>query len=201
MSSQNIVIVKYNAGNVRSMYEAVLRLGINAQITDDPELIFKADKVIFPGVGEAKSAMTYLKERELDKVLKSLTQPFLGVCLGQQLMCSHSEEGDVECLGIFDAQVRKFQSKGASFKIPQMGWNNIYDLKGELYNDVNENSYVYFVHSYYVEIVNETIAKCDYIHPFSASLHKANFYSCQFHPEKSAGVGNQILDNFLKITL
>ncbi|MCO5234204.1 MAG: imidazole glycerol phosphate synthase subunit HisH [Chitinophagales bacterium] len=200
-TQQNIVIVKYNGGNTHSVYEAINRLGIEAKITDDPDLIINADKIIFPGVGEAKSAMTYLKERELDKVLKSLTQPFLGICLGQQLMCSHSEEGDVECLGIFNAQVKKFQSNSLSLKIPQIGWNSIYDLKGELFKDIPEKSYVYFVHSYYVELVKETTASCDYIQAFSASLHKENFYSCQFHPEKSAGIGNQILQNFLQIEI
>jgi len=196
---QNIVIVKYNGGNIRSVDDALNRLGIAAQITDDPEAILKADKVIFPGVGEAKSAMKYLRERELDKVLKSITQPFLGICLGQQLMCAHSEEGDVECLNIFDEKVKRFQSGDTGLKVPHIGWNSIYNLKGKLYKGIDENSYVYFVHSYYVEVGPDTVATCDYIHPYAASLQRDNYYSCQFHPEKSAGVGSRILENFLSI--
>lgn len=196
---QNIVIVKYNGGNIRSVDDALRRLNVEAEITDVPEKILAADKVIFPGVGEASSAMAYLRERELDKVLKSITQPFLGICLGQQLMCAHSEEGDVECLGIFDAQVKKFQKGATGLKIPHMGWNSIRDLKGDLYKGVAENSYVYFVHSYYVEVVNDTVATCDYILPYTASVQRDNYYSCQFHPEKSADIGSRILQNFVEL--
>lgn len=197
--SSNIVIVKYNGGNIRSVDDALRRLGVESLITDEPEKILAADKVIFPGVGEASSAMAYLRERELDKVLKSISQPFLGICLGQQLMCAHSEEGDVECLGIFDAQVKKFQSGNSGLKIPHMGWNSIYDLKGDLYKGVEENSFVYFVHSYYVEVGKDTVAICDYIHPYTASLQRDNYYSCQFHPEKSADIGSRILQNFINL--
>lgn len=196
---QQVVIVKYNAGNIRSVDYALQRLGVTALITDEPEAILQADKVIFPGVGEAKNAMAYLRERELDKVLKSITQPFLGICLGQQLMCAHSEEGDVSCLGIFDEHVKRFVPGSSKLKVPHMGWNSIRDLKGPLYKGVAENSYVYFVHSYYVEAGPDTVATCDYIHPFAASLQKDNYYSCQFHPEKSADVGSMILKNFLGI--
>lgn len=194
-----VVIVKYNAGNIRSVDDALSRLGVEALITDVPEEISGADRVIFPGVGEASTAMAYLKERNLDVVLKNLKQPFLGVCLGQQLMCAHSEEGNVECLGIFDEKVRRFQPKEKGIKVPHMGWNSIYDLKTDLYKGVEENSYVYFVHSYYVEAGPDTIATCNYVHPFAASLHKENYYSCQFHPEKSAEVGAKIIANFLGI--
>ncbi len=197
MNPQKIVIVRYNGGNIQSVDDALRRLGTQALVTDDADEILTADKVIFPGVGEAKSAMAYLKERELDKVLKSIHQPFLGICLGQQLMCSHSEEGDTECLGIFEEKVKKFQSKDSGLKIPHMGWNSVYDLKGDLYNGVQDNSYVYFVHSYFVEVGNDTVATCNYIHPFTASLQRDNYYSCQFHPEKSAGIGSQVLKNFI----
>lgn len=199
--NQKIVIVKYNAGNIRSVDFALQRLGVNAEITDNYDAILNADKVIFPGVGEAKNAMAYLKERELDKVLKSIKQPFLGICLGQQLMCAHSEEGDTECLGIFDEQVKKFIPEQTGLKVPHMGWNSIFDLKSDLYKGIAENSYVYFVHSYYVEAGKDTIATCNYIHPFAASLQKDNYYSCQFHPEKSADIGSKILENFLLLDL
>jgi glutamine amidotransferase len=196
---QQVVIIKYNAGNIRSVDYALQRLGVEALITDDPEAILQADKVIFPGVGEAKNAMAYLRERELDKVLKSITQPFLGICLGQQLMCAHSEEGDVNCLGIFDEQVKRFVPGASKLKVPHMGWNSVYNLKGPLYKGIAENSYVYFVHSYYVEAGPDTVATCDYIHPFAASLQKENYYSCQFHPEKSADFGSMIIRNFLEV--
>lgn len=194
-----VVIVKYNAGNIRSVDDALNRLNVHSEITDDPEKIAAADKVIFPGVGEASTAMNYLRERQLDKVLIDLKQPFLGVCLGQQLMCAHSEEGDVKCLGIFNEKVRRFRPLDNSIKVPHMGWNSIYDLKTPLYKGIPENSYVYFVHSYYVEAGPDTIATCDYVLPFAASLHKDNFYSCQFHPEKSAEVGAKIIRNFLEL--
>lgn len=190
-----IVIIKYNAGNIHSVRLACRRLGIDPLVTDDPELIRSADKVIFPGVGEASSAMVYLKERGLDTVIKSLTQPVLGICLGLQLMCSGSEEGDTECMDIFHASVKKFPPEE---KVPHMGWNTLSGLKGKLFKDIPEPSYMYFVHSYYAEIAHETIAETDYIVPFSAAMHKDNFYACQFHPEKSGDRGEQILKNFIE---
>lgn len=199
MNPQKIVIVRYNGGNIQSVDDALKRLGNQALVSDDPEVILSADKVIFPGVGEAKSAMAYLRERELDKVLKSIHQPFLGICLGQQLMCSHSEEGDVECLGIFDEKVKRFQAGDTGLKVPHMGWNCIYDLKGDLYKGIEEKSYVYFVHSYFVEVGKDTVATCDYTQSFTASLQKDNYYSCQFHPEKSADIGSQVLKNFISL--
>lgn len=198
----NIVIIKYNAGNIESVNNALMRLGKSAEITADPDKIMEADKVIFPGVGEASTTMAYLKEHKLDELIRSLKQPFLGICLGQQLMCSHSEEGDVECLGIFEEKVKLFRPEpGQEYitKVPHMGWNSIYNLKSEIMSPELENQYVYFVHSYYVEVGEHTIATCDYINPFSAALHKNNFYATQFHPEKSQKVGAKILENFLKI--
>lgn len=200
----NLVIIKYNAGNVQSVLYALQRLGINAIVTDDHEKITNADKVIFPGVGHAFSAMEYLKSRKLDQLIVSLKQPVLGICLGLQLLCNHSEEGDTKCLGIFDAAVKRFQEPsgeeaGSHFKIPHMGWNSIYDLSSPLLNGIPENSFVYYVHSYYAEISSETIAITDYIYPYSAAMHKSNFYGVQFHAEKSAAVGEQIISNFLKI--
>ena len=191
-----IAIVKYNAGNVKSVYNAVTRLGYEAIITDDFETLQNADKVIFPGVGEASSAMTYLKVKGLDKVIKNLKQPTLGICLGQQLMCAYSEEGNTDCLGIFPIQVKLFPSTEI---VPHMGWNTIYDLKTPLFNNVQENSDIYYVHSFYCENSEYTIAKTDYILEYSAALNKDNFYATQFHPEKSAGIGEQILKNFLSL--
>jgi glutamine amidotransferase len=191
----NIVVIKYNAGNVRSVLYALERMGIQATLSDDHDLIRKADKVIFPGVGEASSAMRYLKEKGLDELIASLQQPVLGICLGLQLMCSYSEEGDTTCLGIFPQKVKKFVS--SSQKIPQIGWNDIYGLKFPLFNGVKENAFVYFVHSYYAELGDDTIATTDYILPYSSALHKNNFYATQFHPEKSGDVGAQILANFV----
>jgi len=191
----NIVVIKYNAGNVRSVLYALERMGIQATLSDDHELIRKADKVVFPGVGEASSAMTYLKEKGLDDLIVSLRQPVLGICLGLQLMCSYSEEGDTTCLGIFPQKVKKFVS--ASDKIPQIGWNDIYALKSTLFEGVQENAFVYFVHSYYAELGNDTIATTDYVLPYSSALHKDNFYATQFHPEKSGDIGMQILENFI----
>ena len=191
-----IAIVKYNAGNVKSVYNAVTRLGFEAIITDDFETLQNADKVIFPGVGEASSAMTYLKVKGLDKVIKNLKQPTLGICLGQQLMCAYSEEGNTDCLGIFPIQVKLFPSTEI---VPHMGWNTIYDLKTPLFNEVEENSDFYYVHSFYCENSEYTIAKTDYILEYSAALNKDNFYATQFHPEKSAGIGEQILKNFLSL--
>ncbi len=198
----NIVIIKYNAGNIESVNNALNRLGVNAEITADHDKIRKADKVIFPGVGEASTTMEYLRKQELDKLIVSLKQPVLGICLGLQLMCSHSEENDTECLGIFDEKVKRFIPKpGQEFitKVPHMGWNAIHNLKGDIFAGVNEKEYVYFVHSFYAEKSEHTIATCDYINPFSAALHRDNFYATQFHPEKSGTIGAKILDNFLKI--
>lgn len=198
----NIVIIKYNAGNIESVNNALMRLGTSAEVTSDPAKIIAADKVIFPGVGEASTTMAYLKENKLDLLIKNLKQPVLGICLGQQLMCSYSEENDVKCLGIFEEKVKLFiPEPGQEYitKVPHMGWNSIYNLKSELFSPEMENQYVYFVHSYYVEVGEHTIATCDYINPFSAALHKNNFYATQFHPEKSQKVGAKILENFLKI--
>jgi len=192
-----IAIVKYNAGNVESVKNALNRLGIEPILTDDAEVLKSADKVIFPGVGEASSAMNYLRERNLDTAIKSLAQPVLGICLGMQLLCESSDENDTECLGILPYRVRKFTSD--TLKIPQMGWNNIFDLQSGLFAGIDENSYVYFVHSYYVESGNETIAACDYEVKFSAAIRHENFYAVQFHAEKSGAAGAKILENFLKI--
>lgn len=191
-----IAIIKYNAGNIKSVQNALSREGYESVITNDPEVLLKAEKVIFPGVGEAGSAMKYLKERGLDKVISSLEQPVLGICLGLQLLCSFSEEANTECLGIFDAKVKKFP---ASDKVPHMGWNNFLEKKGRLFNGISASDNVYFVHSYYAEITDSTIATCDYILPFSAAMQKNNFYATQFHPEKSAVTGAAILNNFLEI--
>lgn len=195
----NLVIIKYNAGNIQSVLYALERIGMEAIVTDDHEQIKKADKVIFPGVGEASSAMRYLKERGLDEVIKNLTQPVLGICLGMQLMCKYSEENDTECLGIFDEEVRKFKVLSSEFKVPQIGWNTIYDLKTDLFKELPDNNYCYFVHGYYAALGQHTIATTNYVQPYSSGLHKDNFYGVQFHPEKSAKVGEQILKNFITI--
>lgn len=197
----NLVIIKYNAGNIQSVLYALERIGVNALVTDDYEQIKSAGKVIFPGVGEASSAMRYLKEHKLDTVIKNLQQPVLGICLGMQLMCAYSEENDTTCLGIFDEQVKLFSppSGGGGIKVPQIGWNNIFDLKTKLFNGLPENSYCYFVHGYYAALGEHTIATADYIQPYSAALHRNNFYGAQFHPEKSAKAGEQILKNFLSL--
>ena len=200
-----VAIIKYNAGNVQSVLYALQRLGIDANVTDDHSEIKSADKVIFPGVGHAASAMDHLKERKLDQLIVSLQQPALGICLGLQLLCNFSEEGNTKCLGVFDAAVKKFdesvfQNKNlVPVKIPHMGWNTITDLSSPLMEGIADDSYVYFVHSYYAELSKETIATTDYIHPFSAAMHKNNFYGVQFHTEKSAEVGEKILSNFLKL--
>ena len=196
----NVVIVKYNAGNIQSVQYALERIGASALVTDDHELIQSADKVIFPGVGEASTAMNYLQSRSLDVLLKGLQQPVLGICLGMQLMCQHSEENDTDCMGIFDEQVKLFQpEKSAGLKVPQIGWNMIRDLSTPLFKDVPENSFCYFVHGYYASKGEHTIATTDYVLPYSAALHRDNFYGVQFHPEKSAVVGEQILKNFLTL--
>jgi len=195
-----IAIIKYNAGNVQSVQYALQRIGVASVVTDDAALIQSADKVIFPGVGHATSAMQYLKERELDQLIISLKQPVLGICLGLQLMCRHSEEGDTDCLGIFDETVKLFPTAKENLKIPQIGWNNIYNYKSVLFNGLGDNAFVYTVHSYFAALGNETIAATDYIIPYSAALEKANFYAVQFHPEKSGTVGELILKNFINIS-
>ena len=191
-----IAILKYNAGNIASVKNAVEQLGYECVITDDPNELRSAEKVIFPGVGEASTAMKYLSANGLDTLFKSLTQPVLGICLGLQLMCRHSQEGNVDCLGIFDADVKRFPPKDI---VPHMGWDNLSETKTPLFEGFGEEDTVYFVHSYYAEICDETIAQCDYILPFSAAMRKDNFYATQFHPEKSASVGERILKNFLQL--
>ena len=195
----NLAIIKYNAGNIQSVLYALERIGVNGNVTNDPEQIAVADKVIFPGVGEASSAMKFLRENNLDKAIQNLKQPVLGICLGMQLMCDYSEENDTTCLGIFQSRVRKFDANGTDFKIPQIGWNAITQLKSPLYQNIPERSYCYFVHGYYADKSEYTISTTDYIQPYSSGLHKNNFYGVQFHPEKSATVGEQILKNFLAL--
>ena len=192
----DIAILKYNAGNVQSVIYALQRLGIEPVLTDNEELLRKADKVIFPGQGEASSAMRYLRERKLDKLLLDLRQPVLGICIGQQLMCRHSEEGNTECLGIFDLAVKKFPPKE---KVPHMGWNRLENMKTPLFKGLPKDPYVYYVHSYYCETGHATIADSHYILPFSAALHKDNYYAIQAHPEKSGKDGAIILENFLSL--
>lgn len=195
----NVAIVKYNAGNIRSVTYALQRLGIEPCISDDADTLRTADKVIFPGVGEASTAMRYLKERNLDKLLPTLKQPVLGVCLGLQLMCRHSEEGDTPCMGIFDIAVRRFKH---DFKVPHMGWNQLQPKEHPLFRNLPEESYLYYVHSYYAELDNATtIGTTDYGIPYSAALHKNNFYALQAHPEKSGKTGEKILENFLKMKI
>ena len=192
----NVAIVKYNAGNIRSVYFALERQGIEAVITDDHEQLRTADRVIFPGVGEASTTMKYLKERKLDILLRELTQPVLGICLGLHLMCAHSEEGDADCIGIFDLEVKKFERK---LKVPHMGWNSLNNVSGKLFNTEAEGAFVYFVHSYYAALGKNTSAVTKYINPFSAAIERDNFYATQFHPEKSGPVGEKILKNFLEL--
>ncbi|MFG6381700.1 MAG: imidazole glycerol phosphate synthase subunit HisH [Muribaculum sp.] len=195
----DVAIIKYNAGNNFSVMCALKRLGVDAVLTDDKDVITNAPKVIFPGVGEAASAMSYLKANGLDRVIRSLRQPVLGICIGQQLLCRHSEENDVECLGIFDADVRRFEARTPCDKIPHMGWNTVHLLRDGIVSRQLDGEYVYYVHSYYVPVGPDTDAVTDYILPFSASMHKDNFYTTQFHPEKSGGVGELILKNFLEL--
>lgn len=193
-----VAVVKYNAGNIFSVVHALQRMGVEPLLTDSPEELRSADRVIFPGQGEASNAMHYLRERGLDKVIPSLTQPVLGICIGQQLMCRHSEEGDVDCLGIFDAEVKRFVPQRHEDKIPHMGWNSLSEVQSEkLLHGLGADPFVYFVHSYYVPVCKETAAVTEYILPFSAAMHKDNFFATQFHPEKSGAVGQQILKNFL----
>ena len=197
----NVVVIKYNAGNVRSVQFALERLGVNPILSDNAEIILSADKVIFPGVGEASSAMAYLKERKLDRVITEVKQPFLGICLGMQLMCSYSEENNTPCLGIFKEEVKRFIPTDRSEKVPQIGWNSIGGLKTRLFDKIAENSFCYFVHSYYASQGEHTIATADYCGPYSAALQIDNYYGVQFHPEKSADTGERILKNFLNIEL
>ena len=195
----NIAIVKYNAGNIYSVVNALRRMGIEPDLTDNAERLAKADKVIFPGQGEARSAMDYLRERRLDEVIRNLRQPVFGICVGQQLLCRHSEEGDTDCIGIFDAAVRRFVPSRHEEKVPAMGWNKITDTKSPLFKGFKGDEYVYFVHSYYVPLSADTIATADYIQPYSAALAKDNFFATQFHPEKSGSVGARILQNFIDL--
>ena len=196
----DVAIVKYNAGNIYSVINALKRLGITPTLTDSAELLAKADRVLFPGQGEASTAMAYLKEHGLDQVIPALRQPVLGICIGQQLMCRHSEEGNADCLGIFPLDVFRFHPEHHNDKVPQMGWNSTHKLQSPLFKDIKDGEFIYNVHSYYVPCHQDyTIATCDYILPYSAALHRDNFYATQFHPEKSGGVGERILRNFLEL--
>ncbi len=194
-----VAIVKYNAGNIGSVENAVRRLGIEPVVTDDAELIGSADRVIFPGQGEARSTMAYLKAHGLDQVIVGLKQPVLGICIGMQLLCRHSEEYDTDCLGVFDVDVKRFVPKVHEDKVPQMGWNTIEDTKSPLFKGFGEREFVYFIHSFYVPTCDWTIATTNYIQPYSSALHKGNFYATQFHPEKSGMVGERILKNFMEL--
>jgi glutamine amidotransferase len=194
-----LAIIKYNAGNIQSVISALERLGIQGEVTDDAEKIRSADKVIFPGVGEASSAMNSLRQNNLDKVIKDLAQPVLGICVGMQLLCEHSEENNTECLGIVPVQVRKFERSEHLLKVPQVGWNTIYNLRSQLFSGVTENSYIYNVHSYYADDSDYTIANCNYGVEYAAAVKKDNFYGVQFHTEKSAETGDQIIKNFLEL--
>jgi len=194
-----IAIIDYNAGNVQSVQFALERLGVDSFLTNQAEEIITADKVIFPGVGEASTTMQHLRNLGLDKVIPQLKQPVLGVCLGMQLLCEHSEENDTPCLGIIPQKVVRFQPKDANIKVPHMGWNTISNLKSEIFSEEIAQEYVYFVHSYYVELGKYTTATTDYVQPFSAALQKDNFFATQFHPERSGSVGAKVLENFVKI--
>lgn len=198
--SNETVIIKYNAGNIQSVLFAMERIGQQAIVTDDEQRIRNATRVIFPGVGEASTAMHYLRERGLDTILKELTQPVLGICLGMQLMCSYSEENDTNCLGIFQEEVRRFQPGETGLKVPQIGWNNVTDMRSPLFEGISDNAYFYFVHSYFAAKGDDTIGVAHYVQPYSAALHRNNFYGVQFHPEKSALAGEQLLNNFMRLS-
>ncbi|MCM1312109.1 MAG: imidazole glycerol phosphate synthase subunit HisH [Bacteroides sp.] len=195
----DVAIVKYNAGNICSVDNAFRRLGIAPVITSDSERLMKADRVVFPGQGEAGTTMAYLREHKLDEVIKSLRQPVLGICIGMQLLCRHSEENNTDCLGIFDVDVKRFQPERHEDKVPQMGWNTISDTKSGLFENFGKQEFVYFIHSFYVPLCEHTIATTQYIQPYSGALHKDNYYATQFHPEKSGGTGERILENFLNL--
>jgi len=195
-----VVVIKYNAGNIRSVDYALKRLGIDAEVTAEKEKILAADKVIFPGVGEAGTTMKYLRRTKMDDLIRNLKQPVLGICLGLQLMCEHSEEGNTKCLGIFNEHVKKFRpEEKRKTKVPHMGWNSLNNVKSPLFEQKLEGQYVYFVHSFYAGIGKDTVAITDYIVNFSAALQKDNFFATQFHPEKSGSVGEQILKNFIEL--
>lgn len=191
-----VAIIKYNAGNITSVAFALQRLGVDPEITDNPEIIKSADKVIFPGVGEASTTMNYLRKKKMNQLLPTLKQPVLGICLGMQLMCNYSMENNTPCIGIFDESIEKFPAKE---KVPHVGWNNISNLKSNLFKDIPDNSYVYFVHSYFANLSQYSIADCNYVKPFSAAMQKNNFYATQFHPERSGKVGELILKNFIEL--
>ena len=200
-----IAIIKYKAGNVQSVQYALQRLGAESVVTDDEQIIRKADKVIFPGVGHAGAAMQDVREKKLDELIVSLKQPVLGVCVGMQLMCNYSEEGDTKCMGIFNEDVKLFvppapDQNQKKIKVPQTGWNSIYNLKSDLFNGVQDGDFVYLVHSYYAALGNDTAATIDYIQPYSAALHRDNFFGVQFHPEKSGTTGSEIIKNFISIS-
>ena len=196
-----LALVKYNAGNLRSVLNALHRLGVEPLLTDDPRELASADRVLFPGQGEASTVMRTLRQSGLDSVILSLRQPVLGICVGQQLMCRHSEEGDVDCLGIFDAPVVRFRPTDHQLKVPHMRWNSIERLSSPLFRGIDEHEYVYYIHSYYVPVTPDTIATTHYATPFSAAMQRGNFYATQFHPEKSGDVGERILKNFLTLDL
>ncbi len=197
-----VVLIKYNAGNVQSVLYALERLGVEAELTDDLEKISAADRVIFPGQGEASSAMAYLKERNLDQVIRNIKQPFLGVCLGLQLLCTHSEENDTDCLGIFPIKVKRFiPSVSGQEKVPHVGWNSLENLvDNPLFKDLPESKFMYYVHSYYAELGEHTLATTSYIHDYTAILHRDNYWAIQAHPEKSSTLGEKLLENFLAVT-
>lgn len=194
-----VAIVKYNAGNIYSVVNALRRLGIEPVLTDDVETLGRADRVIFPGQGSAGTTMSYLRAHNLDGVISTLRQPVLGICVGQQLLCAHSEEGGTDCIGVFPEQVRKFRPQCHEDKVPEMGWNALRNISSPLFRGIDEGDFVYFVHSYYVPVCEYTIAQANYILPYSAALHKDNFWTVQFHPEKSGKVGERLLKNFLEL--
>ncbi|HXB13677.1 MAG TPA: imidazole glycerol phosphate synthase subunit HisH [Bacteroidia bacterium] len=195
----NVVVLRYRGGNIQSVLFALQRIGVTPTLSSDPEIISKADRVMLPGVGEASGTMKELKASGLDTIIPKLKQPFLGICLGLQLMCKHSEEGDVDCLNIFNLNVKKFVPGNTHLKVPHVGWDSINNLKGPLFKGISEDSFVYYVHSFYAEVGQNTCAKTDYINPFSAALTRDNFHAVQFHPEKSGTVGELILKNFIEL--